>query len=80
MNKRKSFLNITIGIGSQILAIALGIVIPRLFLKSFGSEMNGFLNSITQIFAYFSLLEAGVGAATLQALYGPLASKERNQK
>ena len=79
MNKRKSFLNITIGMGSQILSIALGIIIPRLFLKSFGSEMNGFLNSITQIFAYFSLLEAGVGAATLQALYGPLANKEKNE-
>lgn len=79
MNKRKSILNITIGIGSQILSIALGIVIPRLFLKSFGSEMNGFLNSITQIFAYFSLLEAGVGAATLQALYGPLAKNDRSE-
>lgn len=76
MNKKRSFLNIVIGIGSQILSITLGIIIPRLFLMSFGSEMNGFLNSITQIFAYFALLEAGVGAATLQALYGPIAKND----
>ena len=46
MNRRKSILNIGIGIGSQILSIALGIIIPRLFLTNFGSEMNGFLNSL----------------------------------
>lgn len=79
MNKKKSFYNISIGIGSQILSIALGIIIPRMFLMSFGSEMNGFLNSITQVFAYFALLEAGVGAATLQALYGPIANVNKNE-
>lgn len=79
MNRRKSILNIGIGIGSQILSIALGIIIPRLFLTNFGSEMNGFLNSIGQIFAYFALLEAGVGAATLQALYGPLANSNKKE-
>ena len=79
MNRRKSFLNIAIGIGSQILSIILGIIIPRLFLTNFGSEMNGFLNSIGQIFAYFALLEAGVGAATLQALYGPLANNNKKE-
>lgn len=73
MNKKRSLINISVGIGSQIISIALGVLIPRLFLLSFGSEMNGFLNSITQIFSYFALLEAGVGAATLQALYGPLS-------
>ena len=77
MNSKKTFYNITIGIGSQILSIALGIIIPRLFLTSFGSEMNGFLNSITQIFAYFALLESGVGAASLQALYGPVGKDDK---
>lgn len=78
MNRRRSFLNIGVGIGSQIISIALGIIIPRLFLTSFGSEMNGFLNSITQILTYFTLLEAGVGAATLQALYKPLSQHNKN--
>ena len=78
MNKKRSFFNITVGILSQIISIALGIIIPRLFLMSFGSEINGFLNSVTQIFAYFALLEAGVGAATLQALFVPLASNDKN--
>lgn len=77
MNKKRSIYNIVIGIGSQLITIALGIIIPRLFLTSFGSEVNGFLNSISQIFAYFALLEAGVGAASLQALYGPVGKGDK---
>lgn len=78
MNKKRSIYNIAIGIASQIVSIALGVIIPRLFLTSFGSEMNGFLNSVTQIFTYFTLLEGGVGAATLQALYGPVGIDNKN--
>ena len=46
---------------------------------SFGSEMNGFLNSIGQIFAYFTLLEAGMYGATLQALYAPIANSDKKE-
>ncbi len=79
MNAKRSAYNILIGIGSQILAIMLGIIIPRLFLTNFGSEMNGFLNSISQIFSYFALLESGVGVASLQALYGPVGRDDKKQ-
>lgn len=79
MRRKRSFYNIAVGIGSQLLSIALGIIIPRMFLLSFGSEVNGFLNTVTQIFTYFSLLEAGVGAATLQALYGPVSAGQKDE-
>lgn len=79
MNSKRSLYNVVVGIGSQILSIALGIIIPRLFLVNYGSEVNGFLNTITQIFAYFALLEAGVGAATLQALYRPVGAGDRQE-
>lgn len=72
-------LNICIGLLGQMIIILLGIVIPRLFLVNFGSETNGFLNSITQIFSYFTLFEAGVGTASLQALYGPVARQDKNE-
>lgn len=72
-------MNIIAGIFSQLVIILLGLLLPRLFLVRFGSETNGFINSITQFFSYFTLFEAGVGTATLQALYGP-AAKEEKQK
>lgn len=57
----------------QIITVILGLIIPRLVLTSFGSDVNGLINSTSQLFAYIALLEAGVGTATLQALYAPIA-------
>ena len=62
-----------------MIVIIVGIVLPRLVLVNLGSESNGLLNSVNQIFTYFSLLEAGVGTATLQALYGPVGKEDRSE-
>lgn len=75
---KKGALNVFYGILGQLITMCLGIAIPRLVLVSYGSQINGLLNSATQIFAYFSLFEAGVGVASLQALYVPVAKEDRN--
>lgn len=79
MSNHKSINNIISGFVGQIITIALGIIIPRLVLLNIGSEANGLLSTVTQIFTYFALLEAGVGNAALQALYGPIGSKDTEQ-
>ncbi len=53
----------------QVVLISLGFLLPRLYLENFGSEVNGILSTIKQVFTYLVLLEAGVGLATTQALY-----------
>ena len=68
--------NAGFGILAQILTMAVGIVIPRLVLVNLGSEANGLLSSVGNILTYMSLLEAGVGTATLQALYKPCATND----
>lgn len=78
MNTKKGVYNILVNILSQMVTLGLGIVIPRLVLVNLGSEANGLMNSINQILAYVALLEAGVGTASLQALYGPVASGDRS--
>ncbi len=72
-NKKKGIYNIAFGLMSQLIIICLGVLIPRLVLVQYGSEVNGLLNAVNQIFTYASLLEAGVGAASVQALYKPIA-------
>jgi len=64
--------NFIYGLFSQFIITALGIIIPRLTLVNLGSEANGLLSSIGNILSYLSLLEAGVGTATLNALFGPI--------
>lgn len=72
--KRKRILyNMITGLGSQAVSILLAFLIPRLFLVNFGSEIKGLISTVTQIFAYLALLEAGVGVATVQALYSPVS-------
>lgn len=73
MKARRSVYNICGTLLNQVITIGLGILIPRLVLVNLGSEANGLINSITQVFAYINLLEAGVGVATIQALYKPLS-------
>ena len=65
--------NVLSGFAYQVILIAIGFLLPRLYLENFGSEVNGVLSTIKQIFVYMSLLEAGIGLATTQALYKPVA-------
>ena len=78
--KQKSIINIASGLFGQLMTIACGVLIPRLVMVSYGSEINGLLNSISQIFVYFGLFEAGVGTASVQALYAPVAKNNRDDK
>ena len=77
MSAKRGINNIITSFLSQIVTIALGIVIPRLVLVNLGSEANGLLNSINQVLVYVGLLEAGVGAASIQALYSPIAKEDQ---
>ena len=79
MNTKRGLNNIIYGILSQAVTLGLGLIIPRLVLVNLGSEANGLLHSISTVFTYLTLLEAGVGKATSQALYKPLSEDNRNK-
>lgn len=69
--------NVFMGIVSKILILVLGFLVPRVIITVYGSDVNGLLGTITQIFAYMALLEAGIGQATLNLLYKPIANNDR---
>ena len=79
MNAKRSFYNVFWGLMSQVISILMGIIIPRLVIVSLGSEANGLLSSVNQALVYLNLLEAGIGTATLQALYKPIALQDRDE-
>lgn len=76
---KKSSYNLIFGFLGQFITIAFGILLPRLVLVEYGSEVNGLLNSVTQIFAYFALLEAGIGGLTLQSLYKTVGKQNKDE-
>ena len=70
--------NLLSGIFYQVILIGLSFLLPRLYLENFGSEVNGVLSTLKQIFMYMMLLEAGIGLATTQALYKPVAQQSHD--
>ena len=76
MNK-KGILNNTISsIVSYGILLIVSIVSSKLILVTYGSEANGLLSSVNQLFSYIALLEAGIGTATVTALYRPIADAD----
>ena len=78
MQKSRVIKNLVVSFGSKLLTIALGFIVPRIVLMNYGSDVNGIINSITQIFSYMSLLEAGIALATRDMLYKPIVEKDKD--
>lgn len=62
--QRNSINNLIWGIVGNIVTAAVAIIIPRLFIVNYGSEINGLLASIRQVYVYLALLEVGIGDAS----------------
>ena len=61
------------------MTIVCGFILPRLMLSSYGSEVNGIVNSITQFLQVIAFLDLGVGAVVQSSLYKPLADNDVQQ-
>lgn len=73
MNNKKNAIS---SIALQLATIVQGLILPRLILSAFGSEVNGLISSVTQFLSFISLLEGGLGAVVLAELYVPIEKKD----
>lgn len=71
--------NIFVSIISKVALLAFGFIVPRIIITAYGSDMNGLLGTVTQIFSYMALLQAGIGQATLNMLYKPIANGDKEE-
>lgn len=65
--------NLRASIVSQVVAFFYGMVVPRLILGQYGSQVNGLTQSIVQFLGVISFLDMGLGQVVCSSLYGPLA-------
>ena len=65
--------NVFVSIMVEVLVAISGIILPRFFIETYGSSVNGLVSSIGQFITYMGLVEAGVSAAATVDLYKPLA-------
>lgn len=69
-------LNTITSIAYQISVVICGIILPRLIIGAYGSEVNGLVNSINQFLGLISFMELGVGSVVRSSLYKPLADND----
>ncbi len=68
--------NVLSGLIYKVATFGFAVVLPRIMIVNLGSEMNGFISSITSMFVYINLLEAGVGGASSYSLYSSIVAKD----
>lgn len=76
MRTKKFIFNSLSAVVLQFFTLLSGLILPRIILSSFGSEINGLVSSITQIISYFTLVEAGISGSVIFSLYEPLVKKD----
>lgn len=72
MRTRKLVLNTISSWIYEVLVIISGLILPRMFLSFYGSEINGLVQSITQFLSIISFMQLGTGAVIQASLYKPL--------
>ncbi len=76
MSRTKVFIhNMVASAVLQSVNMLYGIIVPRIMLIYYGSEINGLVSSIVQFVSYFNIVEAGLGGAVIFSLYKPLADR-----
>lgn len=63
----------------QMSSLISGLLLPRLILATFGSDINGLTSSISQFLNFFSVFEGGISGVVLAALYGPSATNDNKK-
>ncbi|MGN4126113.1 lipopolysaccharide biosynthesis protein [Lysinibacillus sphaericus] len=79
MRTKKVILNLMSNVMLQIVSAAINFILPRLFITTYGSASNGLISSIKQFLSYLKIVEAGVGNASIAALYKPLSLSDKDQ-
>ncbi len=63
----------------RLVTMAIGLIMPQLMIRSYGSELYGLASSIGQFLSYAMLLEGGIAGVVRAVLYKALASKDNEQ-
>lgn len=76
---KRLLLNTGVSFFSQVIILIFGFIIPRIIMRSYGSDTNGLTSTITQIFTYMALLEAGISQATRNKLFKPIKEDNKSE-
>ena len=76
MKENRILLNTISSFAVQVMLTFQGLIIPKIILCYFGSELNGLISSLNQFLNFFTIVEGGVAGVILAALYKPMIQKD----
>ncbi|MFC4320706.1 lipopolysaccharide biosynthesis protein [Litchfieldia salsa] len=79
MRTKNSIINISAGLGNQLIITLLSFVSRTVFINSLGIEYLGINGLLTNIFAMLALAEAGIGSSIMYSLYKPVAENDQQK-
>lgn len=71
--------NLIVAVFSQIFTIIFALIVPKLLINYYGPQIHGLTATIASLISYLTLVEAGLGAASVQGLYAPLKKRDQNE-
>lgn len=78
--RTKSFIkNLIFSLGYEALLIVMGLILPKLIITTYGSEVNGLTSTINQILVVINLLQAGAVGASIYQMYSPIANNDQEK-
>lgn len=79
MKHKITLLNMLSGLLFQVCTILSGLIVPKLILTYFGSDVNGLVSSLNQFLNYIALIEGGVTSVVVANLYKPIIEKNQEK-
>lgn len=79
MNRKTIIKNAVSSLLSYGVLTVVNLISSKIILETYGSEVNGLLSSVNQLYSYIALLEAGIGTATITALYQPISAGNQSR-
>ncbi len=79
MRSLSTLKNMVMSLTYEVMLILFGLVVPRLIIETYGSEVNGLTSTITNILSILNLLQAGAVGASIFQMFKPVAEKDYYQ-
>lgn len=76
MRSLSTLKNMIMSLAYEIMLILFGLIVPRLIIETYGSEVNGLTSTITHILTILNLLQAGAVGASIFQMFKPVAEKD----
>lgn len=73
--RKNVFTNLSIGVGTQIVSVVLGLFVRRIFLQYLATEYLGVNNLFSNVLTVISIAESGAGGVFESCLYVPIFQK-----